>query len=194
MGEAMVIKIGINRHILTTNALLLFFALTIPGHQGSEIGNYARMQRDLSKYARAQRDLDNHGHAQGNIGDTENEDQILLRELGAHGEDIDKEEEEVAREGTNTLNNDLYPRSPFQLHRINPRAGMRLRRLRSDGSRNMRLRRLRRAEGSMEANGLYVAKRPNYLTTLRSAFDEIMSNSICTVAGRVVPCIREPST
>ena len=93
----------------------------------------------------------------------------------------------------------------------------------------MRLRRLRRADGSMEANGLpmYVVKRPNYLTTLRSvsmvihlnisveilfffaplvpqvstnfdnifqAFDEIMSNSICTVAGRLVPCIREPST
>ena len=79
-------------------------------NKGSEIGNYARMQRDLSKYARAQRDLDNHGHAQGNIGDTENEDQILLRELGAHGEEVDKEEEEVAREGTNALNNDLYPR------------------------------------------------------------------------------------
>jgi hypothetical protein len=169
---------------------------------------YSKYWCHLSQYPLLYRDLANYGLTQGNMGDAEDEDQEILGELAAHNEDIDKEED-IGRGGTSTLNKDRYLRSPLQLHKINTRAGMRLRRLRSDGSKNMRLRRLRRADGSMEANGLpmYVVKRPNYLTTLRSAFDEIMSisictvagdeimsNSICTVAGRLVPCIREPST
>ena len=83
---------------------------------------------------------------------------------------------------------DFFDRTPLQQHKVNTRSGMRLRRLRrSDegpknmrlrrlrrsGGSNMRLRRLRRSDGEMDIDGffpqdVYVAKRPNYETTLRS--------------------------
>jgi len=211
-SEAFVIRIGINKQILTTNILLLFFALTVPGYQGfllqgSEVDNYARMQRDLSKYARAQREVPDFFHASSSEEDVEDEDQKFVRELATQNNDEDKQEE-TGTDGQ-AVNEAIFPRSPLQIHKVNTRAGMRLRRLRrngegmrlrrlrrgGEGDKNMRLRRLRRTEIAMDVprNDFYVVKRPNYETTLRSAFDEIMSNSICTVAGRLVPCIREPS-
>merc|ERR1711962_298454 len=166
------------------------------------------MQRDLSKYARAQREVPDFFHAGNSDEDVENEDQKLLSELATHNNDEDNQEEVGTTDGK-ALNEAIFPRSPVQIHKVSTRAGMRLRRLRrngdgmrlrrlrrgGEGDRNMRLRRLRRSEIAMDVprHDFYVAKRPNYETTLRSAFDEIMSNSICTVAGRLVPCIREPS-
>merc|ERR1719414_139142 len=199
-SEAFVIRIGINKQILTTNILLLFFALTVPGYQGfllqgSEVDNYARMQRDLSKYARAQREVPDFFHASSSEENVEDEDQKFVRELATQNNDEDKQEE-TGTDGQ-AVNEAIFPRSPLQIHKVNTRAGMRLRRLRrgGEGDKNMRLRRLRRTEIAMDVprHDFYVVKRPNYETTLRSAFDEIMSNSICTVAGRLVPCIREPS-
>merc|ERR1712096_566321 len=77
-------------------------------------------------------------------------------------------------------------------------SGMRLRRLRSDDS-GMRLRRLRSTSESTERHGLpvYIMKRLAYgiyptLSNFDSVLSEIMSNSVCTVAGRPVPCIRRP--
>jgi len=210
--EAMVIRIGTNKQILTANIFLLFFALTVPGYQGSEIDNYARMQRDLGKYARVQRNLFNYDRALRKIDEEDDENQMLLEDLATH--DNDGEKEEVGKAVPQAPSKSLFNRTPLQQHKVNTRSGMRLRRLRrSDegpknmrlrrlrrsGGSNMRLRRLRRSDGEMDIDGffpqdVYVAKRPNYQTTLRSAFDEIMSNSICTVAGRLVPCIREPSS
>merc|ERR1719322_643378 len=189
--EAMVIRIGTNKPFLTANIFFLFFALTVPGYQGSEVDNYARMQRDLSKYARAQRDVPDFVQADGSEEDVEDNDQKFLRELATHN-DEDKQEE-IGTTDRQTLNEAIFPRTLLQIHKVNTRAGMRLRRLRRNGD-GMRLRSLRRSEIAMDVprHDFYVVKRPNYETTLRSAFDEIMSNSICTVAGRLVPCIREP--
>merc|ERR1719328_395974 len=94
-SEAFVIRIGINKQILTTNILLLFFALTVPGFllQGSEVDNYARMQRDLSKYARAQREVPDFFHASSSEEDVEDEDQKFVRELANQNNDEDKQEE-----------------------------------------------------------------------------------------------------
>merc|ERR1712223_2308112 len=151
------------------------------------------MQRDLSKYARAQREVPDFAQADSNEDEVEDEIQKLLRELAIHNNDEDKQEE-LGTTDHQTINEAIFPRSPLQIHKVSSRAGMRLRRLRRNGD-GMRLRRLRRSEIAMDVprHDFYVVKRPNYETTLRSAFDEIMSNSICTVAGRLVPCIREPS-
>merc|ERR1719351_377790 len=97
-SEAFVIRIGINKQILRTNILLLFFALTVPGYQGfllqgSEVDNYARMQRDLSKYARAQKEVPDFAQADISEEDVEDEDQKLLDELANHNNNEDKEEE-----------------------------------------------------------------------------------------------------
>merc|ERR1719414_499793 len=127
-SEAFVIRIGINKQILTTNILLLFFALTVPGHQGfllqgSEVDNYARMQRDLSKYARAQREVPDFFHAGSSDEDVEIEDQKLLSELATHNNDGDKQEEIGTTDGQ-ALNEAIFPRSPLQIHKVSTRAGM----------------------------------------------------------------------
>ena len=61
---------------------------------------------------------------------------------------------------------------PSQSHTVNVRSGMRLRRLRrgGEGSKNMRLRRLRRTEGSMEEKfqPMYLGKRPSYISPIES--------------------------
>ena len=59
---------------------------------GSEIDNYARMQRDLGKYARVQRNLFNYARAQRKIEDEDDENQMLLEELAVHDDDGEKEE------------------------------------------------------------------------------------------------------
>lgn len=77
--------------------------------QGSEVNNYARMQRDLSKYARAQREVPDFAQADSNEDEVEDEGQKLLRELAIHNIDEDKQEE-LGTTDHQTINEAIFPR------------------------------------------------------------------------------------
>ena len=76
--------------------------------QGSEVDNYARMQRDLSKYARAQREVPDFAQADSSEDDIEDEDQKLLHELATHN-DEDKQVE-IGTSDRQALNEAIFPR------------------------------------------------------------------------------------
>jgi len=210
-SEAMVIRIGIKKQISTKHAILLFAAILIPGYKGNEIDKYARAQRsfhEINEYARMQRDLAAYARAQRaatnfeNGNEEENGKPNFLNELVSPEDQIDNMKLNNQNDLTDQWGMILkyhtprYESDSSDLHKVNTRAGMRLRRLRRGGagSKNMRLRRLRRADGSMDEKfqPIYLGKRPSYASPIESALNEIMANSMCTVVGRLVPCIRSP--
>ena len=77
--------------------------------QGSEVDNYARMQRDLSKYARAQRIVPDFAQADSSEEDVMDEDQKLLDELANHNNNEDKQEE-LGTTDHQTINEAIFPR------------------------------------------------------------------------------------